>query len=1310
MQDDNKSDVSGPSIVGIGASAGGLEALNELVSNIPPHSGMAYVIVQHLSPDHPSIMDQLLANHTELPVRRIESGMKVEADTIYVLPAGPWVTVKRGVLYLHERDETETLRTPIDKFFSSLAEDKGRDAFCVILSGTGTDGTLGVRAVKSAGGFAIVQESDSAQFPGMPDSAAATGLVDFSLPPRRIPDRLIEMTRHRDQFLTVDGTRQLRDQIQEHLPDILDKLDEEEGLNFSDYKPGTLIRRIERRMTVTRDRSVAEFIERLQADPQERTRLSQDFLIGVTQFFRDEEAFLKLNQEAILPMLGRDQESFRVWVPGCSTGEEAYSIAMLLAEAMGSLDDSRQWQIFGTDIDSAALRHARDGMYSESQVAMLSPERRERFFIKSETGFQVSPQLREKCIFAPHNLLQDPPFSRLDLISCRNLLIYLNADIQNAIFPRFHYGLNVGGYLFIGPSESPGKQEKFFTTIDREARLFQRNDSEPPAFSSLAMSGQASLRREKRLAKSPISSPKPSEPKSFEAGFEAQVLSFFARQSAAPFAVVNSSDEISYLSEPMSRFIQPAQGQPSAAIDQFLLRDLRLPVRTTLSEARESGRVAVTRNVIISGQDDSEVIDVEARPLPFADGSFLVTLQPVRTQGAADLAGSADGRSQEERDLIERELSMTRRQLAATMADFETTEQELKSSNEELLSMNEELQSSNEELETSREELQSINEELETVNAELSENNRQLLAANSDLKNLFDSTDIATVFLDQNLQVRRFTPASTRLFGIRERDVGRSINELKWRVDYNDLEEDAAQVASTLQPIEREVRIEATAETFLMRIRPYRRTDDRIDGCVLTFFDISERKKNEQQLAENAEVLGRQFAELETLYDATPVGLSLADKDLRYLRINKRLAEINGLPVEAHLGQLQSELLPEIDELVRETQLRVLKTGKASFGNEVHGTTPAQPEVERDWIVDYFPVRTGDGEVFALGCCVNEITEQKRLQRELEENEARLNFALETGRLGAWELDPGTGEAKRSQLHDRIFGYEEMRDSWSYDIFMSHVVDEDRAHVDRQFRAALENRTEWNFACQIRRADGVRRWIEVSGRPKFNSKGKVESFTGTIQDISERIEAEKQQSLLLHELQHRVKNSMATTLAIVQFSSRRATDLKSFINTLRDRLQAISRTHDLLTKGDWRGGRISEVLADELDPYRDGLAGRMRLQGDDPLLSSKQVLSLTLAFHELVTNAAKHGALSTDNGTVTVTTTLGDDDSVTVEWQEGGGPPVLTPEGNQTGFGSLLLGRIVGPDLDGKADLVFDSDGLRWTVVFPLGRGEERGD
>ncbi|MEL7279161.1 MAG: chemotaxis protein CheB [Pseudomonadota bacterium] len=1292
-------------IVGIGASAGGLDALSELVKSIPTHSGMAYVVIQHLSADHPSIMDQLLSSHSDIAVIKIEEGMQVEPDKIYVIPAGPSVTMAHGKLTLHDRKPERGVRTPIDEFLSSLAKERGSRAFGVILSGTGSDGTMGVRAIKAAGGFVIVQESESARFPGMPDSALATGLVDFVLKPKAIPDRLIEIARFRAELENGHRREDMHQEIKDALPHIIKLIDEENGHDFSSYKPGTLVRRIDRRMTLLRDPTVASFIERLEENRYERTHLLQDFLIGVTQFFRNPEAFDRLRQDAILPLLNRDQDRFRVWVPGCATGEEAFSIAILFHEAMDAAGDRRSFQVFGTDIDAAALFHARAGGFTESQLETLSEDRRKRFFVRNEDQYYITPALRENCVFAPHNLIQDPPFSRIDLISCRNLMIYLNADMQANIIPRFHYALNKKGFLFLGPSETLGKQDRFFHPIDRDVRLFQRNDEKTSAYSSLGTYQSDTQKPQKRMPRGRSNHLRDTPPLP---DFEQQVTGYFLREFAAPFAVINADNEVSFLSERMGAFVKPAQGTVSAALDQFLARELRLPVRTAVAEARDQGRAVEVRNIVVE-DGEPQLFDLDVRPLPFASGSLIITLRPVRTQDTLELVKDAGSRDRAARDLVERELALTRQQLSMTAADYETTEQELRSSNEELLSMNEELQSSNEELETSREELQSINEELETINAELTENNRQLVEVNSDLRNLFESTEIATVFLDQNSRIRRFTPTAQRLFGIQDRDIGRALSDLKWNVTYGLLDEDVAAIAETLQPIEREVRVDVTDETFLLRLRPYRRIDDRIDGTVLTLFDISDRKRFERQIAENADILERQLSELETLYDTTPVGLALLDRDLRYIRINERLAEIDGFSVEDHVGNKQEDLIPEIDGKIREIQLEVMASGKPSMGIEVHGTTPAEPDRERDWIADYYPVLR-NGEVIAVGCCVQEITEQKALQRLLEdalraaeESEAKLQRLFDAApAMIALHEGPEHRFVYSNATHRAATGHRDLNGKSILEAFPELW---DQGVVERfdQIFATREGYEVEPFKARLDFEDGpVERWFSQFLQPWFTSDNEVGGVMSFAFDITDRHDATERQELLLQELQHRVKNTMATVLAIMKFSAKNADDLSVFTKTLENRLQAIARTHDLLTQSNWDGAALSDIIRQELEPYTGEDAERLTILGDDVDLSAKQMLSLALAIHELATNAAKYGALSSSRGTLTIKTTHLPNGRVALEWREAGGPPVKKPEKGSGGFGSFLLDRVLGSDLEGEALTRYDADGLFFAVEFPM--------
>ena len=636
-----------------------------------------------------------------------------------------------------------------------------------------------------------------------------------------------------------------------------------------------------------------------------------------------------------------------------------------------------------------------------------------------------------------------------------------------------------------------------------------------------------------------------------------------------------------YLSQAMTRFVRPARGAPSAQIDAYLARDLRVPVRTALAEAVRTGTRTETPDAPAEIEGRRRLFDVTVAPMEGDARTFLLTVSEVRVRDTGALDETLSRREASDRGRLEGEVSTLRRQLAVTLQEAETSSQELKSSNEELLSMNEELQSSNEELETSREELQSINEELETVNAELRENNAQLMRANSDLKNLFESTDAAVLFLDANLCVRKFTPPTARLFGIRARDVGRPISDLSSRVEYAELDADAERVARTLAAVEREVAIEATDEVYALRMRPYRTTDDRIDGFVLTFFEITERKRAERELERQRTALARQYGELETLYDTTPVGLSLHDRDLRWLRINRELAEINGFPVEAHIGRSPEDLLPGVEDRVGELIRGVFETGEPTLGVEIRGTTPAEPDVPRVWVGDYYPVLS-EGEVFAVGACVREVTRETRMVEEIRE-------------------------------------------------------------------------------------------------------------------------ANERQRVLLGELQHRVRNTLAAVSAISRFLIEGADTPKAYHRRLSERLQAMSRAHDVLSQTNWTKVSLQEVLRREAEPY-GGAAGVLRVEGPDVELAPEQSLNVGLAVHEMMTNAAKHGALSAPGGTITVRVSEGPpaeggEPLRRVEWIEAGGPEPRPPEG-PGGFGTLLLNRILGPGLRGRVAIDPRPSGMRYLIEF----------
>lgn len=1171
---DNNPEASIP-VVGIGASAGGLEALEAFVSRISPNSGACYVIVQHLAPNQPSIMDQLLQAKTSISVSQIEDGEPVIPNHIFIVPPGRVLRLEDDHFQLQGRPDKEKLHRPVDTFFSSLADIKGRDAYCVILSGTGSDGAEGLKAVKAGGGFAFVQESANARFPGMPDSAVATGLVDLILPAEEIPGRLEDILYHRRQLRDDQFHSSLREQIEAKLPAIAERLAEISGNDFSSYKPGTLIRRIERRMTLLRLQSVDRFVEILHEDTTQAELLAQEFLVGVTQFFRDAEAFEALRHHVVVPTVQTDQHNIRVWVPGCSTGEEAYSIAILFLEEIERTGRRHVLQVFGTDIDLPGLVNARYGLFSASAIESLSPERREKYFVIEGGQFRAIPSLREACVFAPHNLVQDPPFSRLDLISCRNLLIYLSNDLQKQVIPRFHFSLRPTGHLFLGPSEGVAGEETLFNTIDKAHKIFQKNPDAETRYSALKDPVPRPRASMPGILTDQTSFPPPQMDLSRETVAERE----FLRQHAAPFALLNSSGEILFISPRMADFVRPSAGAPSNMIDAYLMRELRVPVRSALTQAAQDETTAMIEDILVEDEKFVRFFDIKVSPTTRNQDHFLLTLNEVRSVEAGSLRSAMDRRADADRDMLEVENFNLRRQLTAVLQEHETSGQELKSTNEELLSMNEELQSSNEELETSREELQSINEELETVNAELQENNRQLLRANSDLKNLFESTDLAVLFLDRNFCVRNFTPSTSAIFGVRHRDIGRPISDLSSRVDYPGLRVDADQVDKTLQPVEREVTIPGTEETFILRMRPYRTTENVIDGYVLSFIDISRRKQHEQALKRNEEQLARQYAELENLYDTTPVGLCLVDREFRWIRINESLAEMNGFPAKDHLNKRFDELVPDIADELKIPFRQVFDTGEPQTGLEISGTTSASPGEERHWILDLYPVRSND-EIFAVGACVREVTEQTRMLSEIREHNER-------------------------------------------------------------------------------------------------------------------------QRLLLAELQHRVKNTLATIGAIARLLLRGSDSPREYQSRLLNRLNALARTHDLLTEVDWREIRFSQLIENELEPYLRENASVYTLKGPELLLDSKEAISLGMAIHELTTNSAKYGALSVDQGHIVIKTTEDGNDPIVrkIEWSEKEGPEIESPPEHR-GFGSVIIEQVLARDLDAETEIRFAREGLYFSVTY----------
>ncbi len=926
-------------VVGIGASAGGLEALETLFSHVPADSGMAFVLVQHLSPHRPSIMAELLTRHAKIPVLEAADGARVEPNHVYAMAPNTSLTIHGGILRVMTPAEPTILRGPIDTFFRSLAEDQAGRAVCVVLSGAGSDGTLGLKAIKEHGGITVAQAPVSAKYDSMPLSAIATGLVDHILPVEEIAAKLVEHANYVTRLADANSSWTLHAQVSDLLPDICAILHRVTGHDFSRYKQSTLGRRIERRLQVHHMDSVGPYVTLLQQDRQEAELLFKDLLIGVTQFFRDPEAFAALEQ-LVIPRLfenrGREGPPVRVWVAGCASGEEAYSVTILLQEARSRLDLPPEVQVFATDLDEGAIEFARQGRYPPSTVEHVSQERRERYFIRQGDAYQVTKQIRDMCVFSVHDLVRDPPFSSLDLISCRNLLIYLEAELQKRLIPLFHYALRPGGWLFLGASEGMAGSPELFTTVDKKHRVFLSKSAvlRPPVAFPLTGVGQAPDR-----VAAPVLRRRDHVIESVGHAIERIML----EEHLPPCVVVNERAEIVYSIGETGLFLQQPTGAATLNIVDQARKGIRLSLRMAVRQAIKTGEVVVREDLAVKTPAGAQRVDVIVRPLPEAHQNhsvFAVIFKPsVRKSGERDRTAPplADDTAIQ---ALESELQSTRGELQSTLEELEASNEELKSSNEELLSINEEMQSANEELQTSKEEMQSINEELATVNAELNRKVEQLDSANADLQNLFRSTDIATLFLDRELRIKRFTPAATAIFHLIDGDIGRPIHDFGPRFAEGDFVADMRETLRTLATRERQIFLPETGRAYLLRILPSRTLDNVIDGVVVTFVDITAMKKAAQLVAASEETARAQAASLRAVLDATPAIIWIShDRESRHISGNRTAYEFLRTAPDAEL----SKTGPAPEKLAH---FRVFKDGAELAGDDLpiqHVSLSGQP-------------------------------------------------------------------------------------------------------------------------------------------------------------------------------------------------------------------------------------------------------------------------------------------------------------------------------------------------------------------------------
>ena len=825
-------------VAGLVASAGGLDAFKKFFAAMPADSGIAFVLIPHLDPTHESLMVELLTRHTSMPVVEAADGMAVEPNRVYIIPPNKNMTISGGVLRLTGPVERGNWQTSIDLFLRSLADDQQEKAICIILSGTGSHGTLGLTAIKAAGGMAMVQDPKTANYTPMPDSAIATGLADYVLPVEQMPDALVKYVQHGhvSRGRVVDAV----DEDQEHLNQVLALLRARTQFDFHYYRKKTLGRRLARRMGLSRFDNVAEYLAHLREHPEEVKRLARDLLVSVTSFFRDPDAFSTLETEVIAPLIqAKDADApLRVWVPGCATGEEPYSLAMLLLEHQTAAQNSCRLQIFATDVDEHALAVARRGIYPEGIATDVSPKRLARFFTRvNESAWQISKQVRETVTFAAQNLITDAPFSRMDLISCRNILIYLEPEIEKKIITLLHFSLKEGGYLFLGPSETVGRQTHLFEPVSKKWRIYRRIGparADGLQFPTMQTEPRHAMPQPARL---PHALPK----------FAELVHQSLLRRFGLACVVINRDYEVLHFAGPTEDYLVQPAGPPTQNLLSLARKPLEPKLRVVIRRAIRENAAQSIKGVIVRHEGDIRRVNIEVEPLDAAKQTAGLLLISFHTQPNPSGEALNDARTRAEKaepELVrqlEQELETTRDDLQGTIEEMESANEELKASNEEVMSMNEELQSANEELETSKEELQSLNEELSTVNSQLHDKVTEVESASNDMANLLNATHIATVFLDAGLRIKLFTPPATRMFKLIATDVGRPIGDLVTRFTDDGLLREAQELLRDLTPREKEIPTE-DGRWCVRRIMPYRTLDNRIDGVVITFVDITERK------------------------------------------------------------------------------------------------------------------------------------------------------------------------------------------------------------------------------------------------------------------------------------------------------------------------------------------------------------------------------------------------------------------------------------------------------------------------------------
>jgi two-component system CheB/CheR fusion protein len=1127
-------DRPGLPVVGIGASAGGLDAFKKFFTAMPSASGIAFVLIPHLDPKHESLMVELLSRHTRMRVVEAAEGMAVEANHVYILPPNKYMTIAHGVLRLTGPVERAGLQTSIDLFLRSLADDQQEKAICVILSGTGAHGSLGLKAVKAAGGMAMVQDPLTAEYARMPQNAIATGLADYVLPVEQMPNALLKYVQH----FYVNGGKIAAEVVQspDYLNQVMALLRVRTKFDFRCYRKKMLARRVERRMGLTHLQNMADYLAYLREHPDEVKHLGRDLLISVTCFFRDPEAFRTLDADVIAPLVEAKQmdASLRVWIPGCATGEEAYSIAMLLHERLGSAQKSCRLQVFATDVDEDALEVARRGIYPDSISTDVSPERLARFFMRAdESTFQINKQVRESVVFAVQNLIADAPFSKVDLISCRNILIYLEPDVQKKVITLLHFSLNDGGYLLLGPSETVGRQTDLFEPVSKKWRIFRRIGPSRPDRVELPIANVAEISGSPRRPAGAGGA----RPMSF-----AELTQNLLLEELAPAAVlINRKYEILYFLGPTTRYLDVPSGEPTQDLLMMARDGLRTKLRGAVHKAIRDGQPVVLSDAQVKRNDGYHPITVTIKPVQNpkeAEGLLLVLFQDVAENAARFPAPEPTSEGFLVHQL-EYELRATKEDLQSTIEEMESGNEELKASNEEVMSMNEELQSANEELETSKEELQSLNEELSTVNNQLQDKVEELEDANNDMANLLNCTEVAIIFLDDQFRIQRFTPCATRLFNLIPTDLDRPISDITPKFADNTLQQDVEQVLGSLSPREKQIETPDRC-SWNRRITPYRTLDNRIEGVVLTFTDITQVLRADEQ--------ARRFAAV--LRDSNDA-VYVHDFDGKITAWNRGAEQLLGYSEAEALRMNEEQMIPEDLRAEARVQSEQLRRGERVVSWET------QRKTKDGRIIDLWVTATAlkdeMGQTIAIAKTERDITERKAAEVALRDQEECLRLAVVTGEMGTWDWDVATDTLTWNARNCELAGIPPQEFGGTAKHAFAAIYPEDRPPIEASITSALGSGMPFHTEFRVLHPDGSVHWLFGRAQPMKNPRGEVTRMIGVTFDITDRKHTEQALKQLNVSLEEQVTER---TRALRE----REKSLQAILNTAADAIITINAT------------------------------------------------------------------------------------------------------------------------------------------------------